>query len=61
MTNCQIKILEFKVYKVYYIMDKTKKRESRDIRVYMSVFACLIRRQYNRRHAGLLKMDTPGD
>lgn len=37
MTNCQIKILEFKLYKMYPIMNKSKqydKKEKPEIFVY---------------------------
>lgn len=58
-TNCWIKILEFKVYKVYYAMDKSKKRESRDIYIDVIVFACLTRRRYIRMHTDLVKNEYP--
>ena len=40
-------------------MDKSKKRESRDIYIDVIVFACLTRRQYIRTRTDLVKNEYP--
>jgi hypothetical protein len=44
---------------VYYAMDKSKKRESRDIYIDVIVFACVTRRRYIRMHTDLVKNEYP--